>query len=329
MDVKISELLTAAAPEKLPCPAECDSAALREAVMGKIKEEGMTPKKTGRRLRLRRTLIIAAVIAAALALGALAYGSTFRDLYYRTEDKSPYRAVPRDVITVLPEDSPEYMAYRELDEYRREVQSGLPTGGLTEEEFAVVIEANEKIEQKYLELAEEYGLTPVKSERVDSAAELGASIHDSYLLPQDDPRAVMIYSTLSNVGSISHNGGFTLPGGGVADYGLSTATKGAFESIGAAVYLDELDEWTYTTGEGYDLLLAIGERKSLLYAELEHCYVLAVIRAGSAGPDSEIITSEFDWNKGTHTAVTRSDIEYLAEQIHFSGIDMLAAGGQE
>ena len=38
MDVKISELLTAAAPEKLPCPAECDSAALREAVMRGLRQ---------------------------------------------------------------------------------------------------------------------------------------------------------------------------------------------------------------------------------------------------------------------------------------------------
>ena len=69
----------------------------------------------------------------------------------------------------------------------------------------------------------------------------------------------------------------------MADYGIGTATKGTMSRLGTAVYLDELEEWDYTTADGTNVLLGIAERKSLLYVELEHCYVLAVIRAGYEG----------------------------------------------
>lgn len=115
----------------------------------------------------------------------------------------------------------------------------------------------------------------------------------------------------------------------MADYGIGTATKGTMSRLGTAIYLDELEEWDYTTADGTNVLLGIAERKSLLYVELEHCYVLAVIRAGYEGEDRESVISEFDWNRGAHTAVTRDDIEYFADNIDFAAIDAIAEAGQK
>ena len=328
MDIKISDLLPDSGVTGLPGAADGDPKRVREAVMRKIKEENMNTK---RRIRKpSRILLIVAAVAAVLSIAAIAYNSTLRDMTSGKEADSPYRAEPRDIITVLPQDSPTYKAFEEVNEFRREVQSQQPTGGVTQEEFEQIMADNERINQKSLEVAEKYGLKPqTESTEVRSVAELGATIHNGSLLPRDDPRAIVTFGNYTDIGTISYTGGFTLPGGGVADYGIQTATKGTMSTVGAAVYLDELEEWNHTTDDGTSVLLAIGERKSLLYVELEHCYVLAVLRTGSEGADVEIVTSEFDWNRGTHTAVTREDLEYFADNIGFAGIDAIAEAGQK
>ena len=50
---------------------------------------------------------------------------------------------------------------------------------------------------------------------------------------------------------------------------------------------------------------------------------------GYEGADSESVISEFDWNRGAHTAVTRDDIEYFADNIDLAAIDAIAEAGQK
>lgn len=328
MDIKISDLLTAAGVTGLPGRTEGSPERVREAVTARLKEEKMNTKK--RPSRLLRTVLIAAAVAAALAVAGIAYNMNFGEMSVGKEQESVYRAEPRDVIEIPPADSPVSRAFEELDDFRREVQSKQPVGSITQEELEQIMADNERIRQKYFELAGEYGLKPGReATSVDSVQELGRSIHNSHILPPDDPRATIAYGAYTDIGTIEYIGGFTLPGGGLADYGIGTATKGTMSRLGTAIYLDELEEWDYTTADGTNVLLGIAERKSLLYVELEHCYVLAVIRAGYEGADSESVISEFDWNRGAHTAVTRDDIEYFADNIDLAAIDAIAEAGQK
>ena len=70
MEVKISDLLPDADITGLPAPVQADPDRVREAVMGKLKEEHMQTTKRPR--KIRRTLVLAAAAAALLGVTALA-----------------------------------------------------------------------------------------------------------------------------------------------------------------------------------------------------------------------------------------------------------------
>lgn len=70
MEVKISDLLPDADISGLPAPAQADPDRVREAVMGKLKEEHMQTTKRPR--KIRRTLVLAVAAAALLGVTSLA-----------------------------------------------------------------------------------------------------------------------------------------------------------------------------------------------------------------------------------------------------------------
>lgn len=70
MEVKISDLLPDADISGLPAPVQADPDRVREAVMGKLKEEHMQTTKRTR--KIRRTLVLAVAAAALLGVTALA-----------------------------------------------------------------------------------------------------------------------------------------------------------------------------------------------------------------------------------------------------------------
>ena len=70
MEVKISDLLPDADITGLPAPVQADPNRVREAVMGKLKEEHMQTTKRPR--KIRRTLVLAVAAAALLGVTALA-----------------------------------------------------------------------------------------------------------------------------------------------------------------------------------------------------------------------------------------------------------------
>lgn len=70
MEVKISDLLPDADISGLPAPVQADPDRVREAVMGKLKEEHMQTTKRTR--KIRRTLVLSVAAAALLGVTALA-----------------------------------------------------------------------------------------------------------------------------------------------------------------------------------------------------------------------------------------------------------------
>lgn len=321
MEVKISELLASAGIEELPNPLEADADAVRARVLARLKEDKM--QNTNRRAgRLCRVLLIAAAAAALLTVAGLAAARGFGELSHEKEEGA---FAGRAVVSVLPADSAQYKAYQEYKDFAAEVRSGLPTGALTQEEFEELRSAEARIDAKYIELAREYGLKPAREAReARSLAELRAAL-GADILPEDDPRATVHYGRCDDAGTIEYRGGFTLAGGGVADYIFTYAAKGAMSTAEAYIYLDEVEEWEYTDGDGRKLLLGIGPGKSLAYAELEGGWALAVIRAGSEGADSEAVLSESEENRGSHTALTREDLERFAGGMGLGALDAVYA----
>ena len=321
MELKISDLLPAAGIEPLPNPMGTDERRVREAVMRKLKEESM--KNTAKRpRRAGRVLLIAAAVAAALTVASLAAAHGFGELSHEKETAAPFAG--RDVVSVLPADSAQYEAYQELKDFAAGVRAGLPTGGLTPEEFDEVRAGEARIDAKYLELAHEYGLKPATEvHELRSLAELHAAL-GAEILPADDGRAAVHRGRYDNAGTLEYSGGFTLAGGGVADYIFTYAARGAMSTAEAYVYLDEVDEWEYVTADGRELLLGLGPDKGLIYAGLESGWVLITVRAGTDGADSEAVLSESGENRGAHTAVTRADLESFAESVNFAAIDGIA-----
>lgn len=91
MEVKISDLLPDADISGLPAPVQADSNRVREAVMGKLKEEHMQTTKRTR--KIRRTLVLAVAAAALLGVTALAAATGGFDWLRETVDPPMLDAV--------------------------------------------------------------------------------------------------------------------------------------------------------------------------------------------------------------------------------------------
>lgn len=75
---------------------------------------------------------------------------------------------------------------------------------------------------------------------------------------------------------------------------------------------DDYEEWSYVTEDGTNVLLGIGDNRSLLSVDLEDCYVFILIRSGTVN----------DTREGVET-VDKSDLEAFAEGFDFAVINSL------
>lgn len=75
---------------------------------------------------------------------------------------------------------------------------------------------------------------------------------------------------------------------------------------------DDYEEWSYVTEDGTNVLLGIGDNRSLLAVDLDDCYVFILIRSGTVN----------DTREGVET-VDKSDLEAFAEGFDFAVINSL------
>ena len=325
MRLDISDLLTAASIEELPGARQADTARLTEAVSRKIKEEKM--QKTKKRARTGRILLIAAAIAAALSIAGLAYGLSLRDAV-SDEIVWPVTGEKTELLGAYPGGGTEAAAVREWVEYRQDADT-LPAVSYEEfEELRAKIPSGswalgawtEEAAERLAEIAQKHGLTlPGEAADVSTQSELYAALGSGPFLPAADARAASTGGTVFDTGSFDWGGAFTLENGDAADYGLYCTVRGTMPGMDRFFAdLDGMEQWSFTTPGGVNVLLGAGAEMSVLYAETGSCYILVNIRAGLESAYHEASQD------GIHGALTRSDLEGFASGIDFDAIESAA-----
>ena len=118
-------------------------------------------------------------------------------------------------------------------------------------------------------------------------------------------------------GTFTFNFAAVLPDGTNVRYGFHSLTKGTFTRLGYLMAdTDDYEEWTYTTGGGTDILLAISANKSIMAVELDNCFVFVNILSGID-------------NNGGHALgaqpMNKNSLEAFAESFDFALINGLSA----
>ena len=249
---------------------------------------------TGRRVTMKKLILVAAIVAAALCLVGFAYAMVkLRDISVgKYTDIQPNPQNPSETITVTNEyismqglqGSPEYQATKEwqdfLNVYDIEgailAETGNSSTGYGELTLFYQI-YNQEMYDKLVEIADKYDLKLHSELNVVSLEELYYRVGGSFIGDG------LYYSN----GYIYENGTLQLDGDAVINgelviIQLRRAVKGTLDepvlNIGNA---EEYQELQYETSCGEQVILALGADKALIYADSEECFVLVNILAGT------------------------------------------------
>lgn len=265
----------------------------RDASIERIKAMTMEKLNRGKKKPVRklgRTLLIAAVLVAVLAVAAVAvyqysmadrvvenapvtenvYGEALYDysaVGYNTAEEG---ASPMESI-------PEYLAYAELKAYDKENKTHDARELLPYEDphRACYGYGYQPMADKIDEIAEKYGLRIWQQQAfVGSAEELCALLGiESFGVVEDDRCSASVYD----------DGGFELSGYSLAGQSgvglnLNRAVKGTLSTFFLMGY-DPADYTyeSYTTASGVTVDLAFHEKDAMIFADMETCYVSAEV----------------------------------------------------
>ncbi|MDR2513713.1 MAG: hypothetical protein LBD02_00705 [Christensenellaceae bacterium] len=118
--------------------------------------------------------------------------------------------------------------------------------------------------------------------------------------------------------TFSFNSAAALPSGVDLRYQFYRFAKGSLTRTGFLIAdADALDEWTYPTAGGVNVLLAIGANKSILAADLDNGFVFINVLAGTEN-------GNINANSFGAKAITKADLEAFADSFGFPVIDSLA-----
>ena len=304
-----------------------DPARIKELTMDKIKYGGYHAMETkaGKKARPAvRTLLIAAVVAVLLIGTALAvYHFTMKDAVIG----EPYEATMHtetnddgslvfDEVEVVDRslnglaDSPEVQAYVEWTEWNDAwwAENPDPWSALGEDDS--YIEAPENYAyyynaifpeqaEKLNEITEKYGLTLHTAMAGFSSAEELYGVLGVEDVFSDAYRVLGEY--------VYEDGSFkaycTLDGSQEKDAVIFCAVKGSFTLIGSRIPAD-YEEWSYTTGDGTEVVLAVAGDNAFLAADMEGAFITV----------------------GFHGVTDRAELENYADGISFAALSERLSG---
>lgn len=328
MKIRISDMMDHMPDDSVPVRGE-------DAVsVGKIKERvaaglRFASAERGGPRRVRRVLLIAAALALVLSLSA----AGINRIISLAEMRGPDTHYGPTVSEVGLSGSPEYQASLEWNEYLRELyDSGKnePAPGaewdVYDEYGAHSLEARDTLDS----LAERYGLR-LHAEtytQVNSLEDLYAVTGVNGFMPEtgglgkfEEAGHYPLGGKVYGDGTLSFNASAALPGVSRVLYSFNSYAKGLFHRDPNPIVRDAgLEEWTYTTNDGTQVLLALGSYQSIMAAELEDCFIYVHIYSGSDNNGSG--TDSADRSRG-EPAVGRADLEDFAESFDFAAINAL------
>ncbi len=275
---------------------------------------------------IRRTLLLAAAIAAAMSVIASANGSDFfglwsvgirnREIYSPVLTDDGYVPGARMVDMISLQGfigSPEYQACVEWQDFEYDYLQDYDFNDdyWATAEYDAYSCYDEVMREKIDDICERYDLKL-----------LGPRIFDY------DPNSIfssagggnVLNGTLKNgVRENEFSWGYIYPGGtfafegtvfwddgSVTNYQFTRNVKGYFNTVSLNVGdLDEYEQWEYTTENGVKLLLALGPSKGLIFADREKSFVNVNILGDI-------------WEDGFY--LTKADIEAIAEGFDLSAI---------
>ena len=266
-------------------------------------------------------LLIAAALVIALAVGAVAaYRAGLQDLVLQssettapgtqaaepveTSQSQSYDPLPGDKDTISLQgfaDSPEYQAALAWAEF----QHGYDRDG---EELKKVGNRPTGFEEKYSYNG--YGVyTQVMADKVDEiAARYGLALHTGGMQGATVAELETRYGDFLSTGQY---GGYYFADGtfqcdceqnGVG-FQIRRCMKGVLDTVTLNINdVDHFEQWEYQTECGKTVLLALGPEKALVLADLDDCFVVVNVMAGTATPER----------------MTAQELEQFADSINYS-----------
>lgn len=200
----------------------------------------------------------------------------------------------------------EYMAFlAEYDPDRSILRSvgNRPTG--LEEEYGAYTCYTREMADKVDEICEKYGLRKLGPNKVlQNARQLYAYAGTGDFAPKDDHWSGQKLYPIAAYADGSFHADGALPQGSWTDYQIARCMKGTFTTSGAMELgdLETWTEWSYTTENGVELLLAQNGRRALILADRPESFVIVSMR-------------------GSYKAATQqATLEELAECFDFTAI---------
>ena len=276
---------------------------------------------TKRRVPMKKSVLIAAIVAAMLMLAGFAYAimklqelSIGEYTYIQPNPQNPTEqvVVTNEFISMQGlQDSPEFKATKEWQDFLRgydadgaildEIGNG-PTGL---EDVALLYRVyTQEMYDALKEIAEKYGLMLHSQLNVVNAEELDYRVGGSFAGDEISQGGGYIYE----------NGSFQFDGEALLDekvvhLQLRRAVKGTLDepvlNIGS---VEEYQEVQYETVCGETVLLELGADHSLIYADFKDCFVLMNVLAGT----------EEGFLNGAEGAITMEDLKRMADGIDFT-----------
>ena len=305
MEFKISELMNDYIDHEFS-PAEDHETSVERIKAMTMEKINCGQKKPVR--KLGRTLLVAAVLVAVLAVAAFAvYQATMAD---RVVDNAPvtenvygealydYSAVGYNTAAegASPMEAiPEYLAYAELKAYDQENKTLDARELLAYEDphRACYGYGFQPMADKIDEIAAKYGLRLWQQHAfVGSAEELCALLGiESFGVVEDERCSASVYD----------DGGFCLSGYALADrtdvgLNLNRAVKGTLSAFFLMGY-DPADYTyeSYTTASGVAVDLAFHEKDAMIFADMETCYVSAEVWEIQSMEDLRAVADSIDF----------------------------------
>lgn len=313
--MKISDMMDHIQDDSVPIRInEITSAErIKEITMAKLHNADTKPYK--RSLKTFRVLLIAAVVVMTLSVSAIASLTgqfSLRDM----QGKNP-KLVSMYGITGMAE----YEAGLEWEDYLQRMRKkgeNLIYPDSEWDNYAKYGAFSQDAKDELDALLVKYGLRMHESSTSFRSIEglYDAAGVDGFMPTVGDSGEYPINGEYYDDGTFTFSCAALLPDGTNILYNFHCQTKGTFTRLGYLLN-DFEDEWSYTTEDGTEVLLAIGNNKSIMAADLGNCFVIIDIRSGT-------VNNRGDGSLGAQT-VDRSSLEDFAECFDFTKIKGLSA----
>ncbi len=280
------------------------------------------PPNDARGRKRRRKIAVAALAAALLAaLAFTAYTKgffTIQDMEVEHPEGWGYEAVDTSGY----EGSPLYMANEEWDRYLEFCPWGEndPQPGAENDMYTGNGAYSEKARTRLDEILLKYGLKmPEYYEFYDGHKELCSQLGIGEIFPECPEKGINpVYAQYYQGGSLQLFDVAQMPNGESFGCQIFRYDREYFvRRISIVIQWDSMEQWSYVCADGTELLVGLGDNKSILAADLENSFVFVCLQTGRVNFDPE------KGKDGTQT-FDKAELEEFAELVDFALIDSIS-----